>query len=89
MSKSIWKPMINYLDPEYTYLHINKTADIIRRGTILKEHIGLRLPIHRGKEPICSFFIKKEMVGFKFGQLCFTKRLARPKQKEVRKKKKK
>jgi len=45
----------------------------LRKAIILNEHIGKKFLIHKGSSRLEMIEIKKQMVGFKFGQLVLTK----------------
>lgn len=72
MTRSIWKPISNYLqnnDKKSFFFPRN-----IRRAVILDQHVGKKVSIHKGSSRLYKVRIKDRMVGFKFGQLCLTKR---------------
>jgi len=84
MSRSSWKPFINYFDKKF--IIFSQKSEKLRKACILPQMVGSKINVHNGKKENIKIYITKQMIGFKIGQLCFTK--ARPKHKKFKKKKK-
>jgi len=70
MNRSKWKPFYDFNN--YLYEKSYNYAQFVRRCVVLKQHIGLNVPVHGGFN-YRQILIKKRMVGTKYGQLMLTK----------------
>lgn len=69
-------------------IHLSKEKVILdRSSTIPPAYAGLKLKIYRGNR-FQSKLINRWMVGYKFGELTWTRKIALYKAKQLRKKKK-
>ena len=69
-------------------IHLSKEKVILdRSSTIPPVYAGLKLKIYRGNK-FQSKLINRWMVGYKFGELTWTRKIALYKAKQLRKKKK-
>lgn len=72
MSRSKWKGP--YLDTNLLKIKEQKSINIWNRSSIIPYNlIGKSLFVHNGKSLI-KVYITREKVGFKFGELVFTKK---------------
>jgi len=87
MNRSVWKPIINYLSENMCFK--GKQYEVIRRGCVLREHVGLKINVHYGLKNVFECKVKFKMIGFKYGQLVLTKKQVKHKIKLKAKLKKK
>ena len=70
-------------------LHRRREKYIYDRGTTISPlYVGLRVNIYSGRK-FYTKFVNKWMIGFKFGEFVWNRKLAMYKAKQLRKKKKK
>lgn len=78
MSRSIWKVL--YQSKNILKLKNNKSTSQLkiwsRSSVICKEFLGKKVFVHNGNK-FLSVIVKPEMIGHKFGEFAFTKRLGR------------
>lgn len=86
ISSTTWRQ--TFLMTEYP-LHRRREKYIYDRGTTISPlYVGLRVNIYSGRK-FYTKFVNKWMIGFKFGEFVWNRKLAMYKAKQLRKKKKK
>ena len=92
MSRSKWKGAFIDKNILKKYLINNNKNDFIvifsRNSTILKEFVGLHFKVYNG----CRFFnvfVTEQLIGYKFGEFSYTRRLSHNIHINKKKKKKK
>ena len=92
MSRSKWKGV--FVDKSILKKYLknnNKTGFIIiyaRNSTILKEFVGLHFKVYNGRR-FFNVFVTEQLIGKKFGEFSYTRRLSQNIHINKKKKKKK
>lgn len=75
MTRSIWKPIFQNISVLKSGKKKNEIKIWSRSSLITENFKNKKVLVHKGLHNLMYLFIKKQMIGYKFGEFVFTKKM--------------
>jgi len=75
MTRSIWKPIFQNISIIKSIKKKNEIRIWSRSSMITEKFKNKKVLVHKGLHNLTYLFIKKQMIGYKFGEFIFTKKI--------------